>query len=74
MTSSHQHITSPPLEASPNRFDWPLANQAMAKSLAFAGYDYKFVYGHGFHSGRHGTAILPDSLRWLWRDYKPSGK
>src|ERR1051326_5402357 len=28
MTSSHQHITSPPLEASPNRFDSPLANQA----------------------------------------------
>lgn len=51
--------------------NWPLANQQMAKSLAFAGYDYKFVYGQGFHSGKHGQAILPDSLRWLWRDYKP---
>jgi enterochelin esterase family protein len=51
--------------------NWPLANQEMAKSLAFAGYDYKFVYGHGFHSNKHGRAILPDSLRWLWRDYKP---
>lgn len=50
---------------------WPLANQQMAKSLAFAGYDYKFEFGQGFHSGRHGQAILPDSLRWLWRDYKP---
>jgi enterochelin esterase-like enzyme len=54
-----------------NNGNWPLANQSMAKSLAFKGYDYKFVFGHGFHSGRHGTAILPDSLRWLWRDYKP---
>jgi enterochelin esterase-like enzyme len=51
--------------------NWPLANQEMARSLAFAGYDYKFVYGHGFHSNKHGRAILPDSLRWLWRDYKP---
>lgn len=50
--------------------NWPLANQTLAKSLAFAGYDYKFEFGHGFHSNRHGRAILPDSLRWLWRDYK----
>jgi len=50
--------------------DWPLANLTLAKSLQFAGYDYKFEYGHGFHNDRHGRAILPDSLRWLWRDYK----
>jgi len=48
--------------------NWPLANQQMAKSLAFKHYDFKFVYGQGFHSNRHGRAILPDSLRWLWRD------
>jgi enterochelin esterase family protein len=48
--------------------NWPLANQEMAKALAFSGYDYQFVYGHGFHSTRHGLAILPDSLRWLWRN------
>jgi enterochelin esterase family protein len=48
--------------------NWPLANQEMANSLAFAGYDYHFVYGKGFHSTRHGMAILPDSLRWLWRE------
>jgi enterochelin esterase-like enzyme len=52
--------------------NWPLANQTLAKSLAFAGYDYKFEFGHGFHSNRHGRAILPDSLRWLWRDYRPN--
>lgn len=51
--------------------NWPLANQEMAKALSFAGYDYKFVFGHGFHSDQHGRSILPDSLRWLWRDYKP---
>ena len=49
--------------------NWPLANQTLAKSLQFAGYDYKLEFGQGFHSNRHGRAILPDSLRWLWRDY-----
>lgn len=53
-----------------NNGNWPLANQQMARSLAFAHYDYKFVYGNGFHSNKHGRAILPDSLRWLWRDWK----
>ena len=51
--------------------NWPLANQTLAKSLSYAGYDYRFEYGHGFHSNRHGRAMLPDSLRWLWRDYHP---
>ncbi len=50
--------------------NWPLANEGMAKALAFKGYDYKFVLGHGAHSPNHGRAILPDTLRWLWRDYK----
>ncbi len=49
--------------------NWPLANQEMDAALKFAKYDYKFVYGDGGHNGKHGGAILPDSLRWLWRDY-----
>jgi enterochelin esterase-like enzyme len=53
--------------------NWPLANQTLAKSLAYAKYDYRFEYGHGFHSHRHGRAILPDTLRWLWRDYPKPG-
>jgi enterochelin esterase family protein len=50
---------------------WPLSNQEMAASLKFKGYDYKFEFGTESHNGKHGAAILPDSLRWLWRDYKP---
>jgi enterochelin esterase family protein len=30
------------------------------------------VFGDGAHTGRHGGAILPDSLRWLWRDTPPA--
>jgi enterochelin esterase-like enzyme len=51
--------------------NWPLANQEMAAALKFMDYDYKLVLGEGTHSGKQGGAILPESLRWLWRDYKP---
>jgi enterochelin esterase family protein len=51
--------------------DWPLANQAMASALRFMGYDHKFVLGDGSHNSRHGGAILPDALRWLWRAPEP---
>lgn len=54
--------------------NWPLGNQQMAKALAFSKYDYKFVYGTGGHNGKHGGAILPDSLRWLWRDHADQPK
>jgi enterochelin esterase family protein len=46
---------------------WWLANLQMADALKFAGYDYTFVPGRGFHNLQHGNAILPSSLRWLWR-------
>ena len=50
--------------------NWPLANQEMAAALKYMKYDYRFEYGDGAHSGKHGGAILPDTLRWLWRDVK----
>ena len=43
-----------------------LGNQQMAK-LEYRGYDFQFVYGDGEHNGKHGGAILPDTLRWIWR-------
>lgn len=45
---------------------WSQANQMMAASLEFAGYDVKFAYGDGGHNLRHGGAIFTDSLMWLW--------
>ncbi len=49
--------------------NWWLANLQMDKALAYSKYDYKFVGGKGGHNGKHGGAILPESLRWLWRDW-----
>jgi enterochelin esterase-like enzyme len=51
---------------------WPLANLTMAAALKHADYDYKFVYGDGGHNGKHGGVILPDSMRWLWRNTPPA--
>jgi len=51
--------------------NWWLANLEMDAALKFKQYDYKFVGGTGGHSGKHGGAILPDSLRWLWRAPEP---
>ena len=51
--------------------NWPLANNQMAAALKFSKYDFGFVFGEGGHNGKHGGAILPDTLRWLWRDWKP---
>lgn len=47
--------------------NWWLSNQQMAKSLAFAKYDYKFVATDGGHSIEDGGRLLPDTLRWIWR-------
>ena len=48
--------------------DWWLGNLQMESSLKFKGYEYKFEKGTGSHSGKHGGAILPESLKWLWSD------
>ena len=60
------------LQAGKNDLDnlhgsWPLANLQMAAALKFAKYDHKFVIGTEGHNARHGGAIMPESLRWLWR-------
>ena len=49
--------------------NWPIANQDVAAALAYRDYDYQFVLGEGYHNLKHGGAIFPDTLRWLWRDY-----
>ncbi len=49
--------------------DWWMANQAMERSLTFAGYEVEHAWGEGVHSGKHGTAIFPDVMRWLWKNW-----
>lgn len=52
--------------------DWYLQNKLMHEALVAKGYDVKYVLGDEQHNSKHGGAILPDSLRWLWRDEVPT--
>lgn len=47
--------------------NWPLGNMAMESALKFKGYDYKYVWGHGAHNGKHMGTLFPEAMRWLWR-------
>ena len=49
--------------------NWFLANQEMLSAFEFAGYEVNHVWGDCGHNGKHATAILPDALRWLWKDW-----
>lgn len=50
--------------------NWWLGNQDMARALAYENrYDYRFVAGDEGHNQKHGSAILPEALRWVWRGW-----
>jgi enterochelin esterase family protein len=49
--------------------DWHAQNRKMVAALTEKGYDVNFTWGVGTHSNKQGGAILPEMLRWLWRDY-----
>ncbi len=49
--------------------DWWMANQMMERALVFAGYEVNHVWGDDGHNNKHATAIFPDAMRWLWKDY-----
>jgi gluconolactonase len=48
--------------------NWWIANQDMFSALSWAGYDVKKEWGTGGHDSKQGGAILPEAMRWLWRD------
>jgi len=44
-------------------------NEAVEESLRFAGYDVNHSWGVLGHEGSDATSVLPEALKWLWRDY-----
>jgi len=55
--------------------DWWMTNQTVERALTFAGYEVNHAWGEGSHSGKQGTAIFPDVMRWLWKGWpKPVKK
>jgi enterochelin esterase-like enzyme len=52
--------------------DWFLNNVRLMQALSEKGYDLNYQWGIGRHSQKHGGMILPDMMRWLWRDHPAS--
>ena len=47
--------------------NWPLANKQMHAALKYMKYDVRFELGDGQHNSKHGGAIFPEAVKWLWR-------
>jgi enterochelin esterase-like enzyme len=58
-------------EYDPNR-DWFYQNVRLVEAMTKKGYDVNYAWGIGQHGQKQGGAILPDMMRWLWRDHTVS--
>ncbi len=52
--------------------DWFYQNVRLAEALTKKGYDVNYAWGIGLHGQKQGGVILPDMMRWLWRDHAVS--
>jgi enterochelin esterase-like enzyme len=48
--------------------DWFYQNVRLMKALTKKGYDVNYSWGMNLHGQKFGGAILPEMMRWLWRD------
>jgi len=48
--------------------DWFHQNVRLMKALTQKGYDVNYSWGMNLHGQKFGGAILPEMMRWLWRD------
>jgi len=54
------------------RRDWFFQNVRLMKALSDKGYDLNYTWGIGRHGQKQGGAMLPEMMRWLWRDHAVS--
>jgi len=79
LSNSESNPAFPDRIALSNQFgNWHLANEQMVSAFEYANrvaqpgaprYDVKYEWGDGAHQGEHGGMLLPDILRWMWRDW-----
>ena len=50
--------------------DWFFQNVRMMQALTAKGYDLNYAWGINKHGQKMGGTILPDMMRWLWRDHE----
>jgi enterochelin esterase-like enzyme len=48
--------------------DWFYQNVRLMKALTQKGYDVNYSWGVNLHGQKFGGAIMPEMMRWLWRD------
>lgn len=48
--------------------DWFLQNVRLMHALTEKGYDVNYSWSMNLHGQKYGGAIMPDMMRWLWRD------
>jgi enterochelin esterase family protein len=48
--------------------DWFYQNMRLMKALTAKGYDVNYSWSMNLHGQKYGGMILPDMMRWLWRD------
>jgi enterochelin esterase family protein len=51
-----------------NTRDWFYQNVRLMKALTQKGYDVNYSWSVNLHGQKYGGMILPDMMRWLWRD------
>ena len=52
--------------------DWFYQNVRLMEALSKKGYDLNYTWGMNRHGQAMGGAILPEMMRWLWRDHPVS--
>lgn len=52
--------------------DWFYQNVRLMKALTAKGYDVNYAWGINRHGSKMGGMMLPDMMRWLWRDHPVS--
>jgi enterochelin esterase family protein len=48
--------------------DWFYQNVRLMKALTQKGYDVNYSWGMNVHGQKFGGEIMPEMMRWLWRD------
>jgi enterochelin esterase family protein len=53
-------------------WDWFHQNVRLVEAMTEKGYDINYCWGIGLHGTKQGGAMLPEMMRWLWRDHGTS--
>ncbi|QDV24580.1 alpha/beta hydrolase [Aureliella helgolandensis] len=54
------------------KWDWFLQNVRLMQALTEKGYDVNYNWSIGTHGLKSGGVLLPEMMRWLWRDHAVS--